>query len=822
MSDTLNTMGDEYAPDATAGQQVHIEDAAPRRTRDFGDLMHATGALIAVAAVLLIALYMRGITSGVEYDARTAAHALNWLVDLPFSVLQQLTTIGIVLTVLIHMLINREWLQSGMSVIALFSGYIVIRAVSFALSHISGVDFIASLDSLGVSPDSGLLPDIYAGLGAFLTVVGPRRILSSVKWGWNILYIVAVVLVIVSWHSVAGVLISFAIGRLVGMLLRFAAGTQSKGTWGNDVVQCLRHGLGLAIVSLVRRPSDEGDTGVLQTSIDDDRIENSRIYDATDAAGHRYIVSVLDNQTHTAGYINQLWQWVRLSGVAMRHDRSAAATNHHHLAMLLGLHHIGLAVPQVYGVTDSDESSLLVFDRTVHAQTCELGTLDDDDIVALLRFLDRANRRGYTHRRITPESIARMNDGTAVIVGWHNGDCASSNTNVSLDIVQLLGLLAASVGIERTMAAARSVWSDARLVALVPFMQKVAIPRATRTLPGWDGETLNMLRDTLTALAPEDTDEGLEPVVLSRFSLRSFIALVLAVVAGVVITIQLRPDDIISAVQHAKIWVAALCFLFSLLAWIGAAITLGAFMDRDKRRYFALFNSQAASGFTAVSMPAGVGPAFVNLQFLRKSGYRGTAATAIMSATWLVQALTTVMLLLVIGVFTGRNTLSGMIPANTLIIVIGIVALLISVAMVVPPIRRLVLTKYWPLVKAYARQLLDIVSQHTKMSGGVFGALVLNISTGLGFWAALLAFGYHANPIETLFIFLLANTLGSAVPTPGGIGAVEAALTFAFTSVGVPTAIALSATLLYRVCFYWIRIPLGALAMKWLDKHNLV
>ncbi|EKF15342.1 hypothetical protein B217_07574, partial [Bifidobacterium bifidum IPLA 20015] len=34
--------------------------------------------------------------------------------------------------------------------------------------------------------------------------------------------------------------------------------------------------------------------------------------------------------------------------------------------------------------------------------------------------------------------------------------------------------------------------------------------------------------------------------------------------------------------------------------------------------------------------------------------------------------------------------------------------------------------------------------------------------------------------------------------------------------------IALSATLLYRALFYWLRIPLGALSMRWLDKHNLI
>ena len=54
------------------------------------------------------------------------------------------------------------------------------------------------------------------------------------------------------------------------------------------------------------------------------------------------------------------------------------------------------------------------------------------------------------------------------------------------------------------------------------------------------------------------------------------------------------------------------------------------------------------------------------------------------------------------------------------------------------------------------------------------------------------------------------------------MGAVEAALTFPSTSVGVPPAVALSATLVYRVAFYWLRIPMGALAMKWLDRHNLI
>ena len=245
-------------------------------------------------------------------------------------------------------------------------------------------------------------------------------------------------------------------------------------------------------------------------------------------------------------------------------------------------------------------------------------------------------------------------------------------------------------------------------------------------------------------------------------------------------------------------------------------------MDRERRDPVGVFMSQVAGGFATVSMPAGVGPSFVNLQFLRRSGYRNTAATAIMSAALVVYYATYAVIVVIIGLFTGRNTFSGMIPTNTLAIVFGIIVVVFSVAMMVPAGRHLVMQRVVPIVKRYLNQLLDVLGQPAQLSVSVAGALLQNMGTGLAFWAALLAFGVNTNPIETTFVFMLAYALGSAVPTPGGLGGVEAALTVSFAAVGVPQGVALSATLLHRVVFYWLRIPLGALAMKWLDKRNLV
>lgn len=799
----------------------HIDDVPPKRSRDFADLTHAFFALVLGIGVILFSVYLHGTASGVESDVHSAGRVVSWLMDVPSALLQQLAIVCITVSVLIQLLTSKEWLQSVISVVSLIFGFFAVWGISALISNSGNTMLIIPLQSNSTSVGTGLLPDFYAAMASFLTVSGPRRIRSCTKWGWNVLYAVAVLMVVLSWNSLAGVIASYAIGRVIGMLIRFAIGTQNNGAWGSQIAQSLRS-IGIDTSLLTRRVAPYVDSGVLKATLDDDLTENSRIYDVVDYDGKQYTVSVLDNQVHAAGYLNQVWQWLRLTGVSMRRDRSSVDAMHHHYAMILGLSNAGLETPRVYGVADYGESSILVFHRNRMPLECNQNTMSDHDMEAFMEYLTTAHHHGFTHRRITPETLSRMENGHPVIAGWHNGDYGSSAPNFALDKVQLLVLLATLNGNDRAIACARRTWGDEQLIDLAPFIQKAAIPASTRALPGWDKHVLTDLRTRISALAPQDVADSMEKVTLSRFSLRSFIAIALLVVAVYVVFTQIQPAEMIKAVRDANLAMALVCVALGFVAWLGSAITLGVFMDSDKRNTIGLYCSQMASGFTAVSMPAGVGPAFVNLQFLRKSGYHSTAATAVMSAVWAVQGGTTIVLLLTIGLFTGRNTLSGMIPTNTLIMVIAIVALVVSAAMAIPPVRHLVTEKYLPVVKAYARNLVNVLARPKELALGIAGALVLNLATGLGFWAALMAFGYHTNPAETTFIFLLANTLGSAVPTPGGLGAVEAVLSVAFTAVGIPSSIAVSATLVYRIAFYWLRIPVGALAMKWLDMHNLI
>ena len=62
---------------------------------------------------------------------------------------------------------------------------------------------------------------------------------------------------------------------------------------------------------------------------------------------------------------------------------------------------------------------------------------------------------------------------------------------------------------------------------------------------------------------------------------------------------------------------AVVTLAFGVCGWIGSSISLGSLMARHKRDNMGVFMSQVAGGFATVSMPAGVGHSFVNLQFLR-------------------------------------------------------------------------------------------------------------------------------------------------------------------------------------------------------------
>lgn len=88
-------------------------------------------------------------------------------------------------------------------------------------------------------------------------------------------------------------------------------------------------------------------------------------------------------------------------------------------------------------------------------------------------------------------------------------------------------------------------------------------------------------------------------------------------------------------------------------------------------------------------------------------------------------------------------------------------------------------------------------------------ALLANITEVLTIYVAYLAIGNAINPGAVILAYSVASFSGLISVLPGGIGIYEALMTATFASAGVPSALALSATLIYRISTIVIFIPIG-------------
>ena len=82
--------------------------------------------------------------------------------------------------------------------------------------------------------------------------------------------------------------------------------------------------------------------------------------------------------------------------------------------------------------------------------------------------------------------------------------------------------------------------------------------------------------------------------------------------------------------------------------------------------------------------------------------------------------------------------------------------------------------------------------------------------------------GAHPAILAAAVVFLAGNAVGSATPTPGGLGGVEAVLAAGLTAIGIPAHQAIPAVLLFRVATFWLPIPVGWISYEVLQRRGVL
>ena len=118
--------------------------------------------------------------------------------------------------------------------------------------------------------------------------------------------------------------------------------------------------------------------------------------------------------------------------------------------------------------------------------------------------------------------------------------------------------------------------------------------------------------------------------------------------------------------------------------------------------------------------------------------------------------------------------------------------------------------------------LRDIASDPGKMAQLLGGATLGKIANIAAFWLAAVAFDVDISFPKAGALYIIATTIGSAVPTPGGVGGVDAALTAALLGYGVGNADAAAIVLLFRMLTFWLPTLPGYVSLRYCQRTGLV
>jgi uncharacterized protein (TIRG00374 family) len=789
-------------PSETGEQPISlvIEDGViPRRLRRPLDLARFVLALVISAAIVLGAWFATSTAAGLDSDISSGASLLPSIVVLALNIIGGIGTLGLPIAVAVTLTLRRRLRQLFDAFVALLIAVIILTLASYALANADLPRLLAALAG-STSPDSVATAPILGGLVAFVTVA---RLMSRRPWnGLTVLVIgsLVVVTLLSAGIALAGVGISVSIGWAVGLMTRYVAGTPTTRPSGLEVADALARG-GFPLTLLQARESTS----------------RGRRYMATTRAGGRLLVTVLDRDLEGAGLANAIWTSLRL-----RDDSTAGAFD-----MRRSLDHAALVAyaAQAAGVPEprllltaevGPDSVLLAYELVEGTRFTNLDEITDNDLVQAWRAMRTLHENQMTHRSLSAEHLLRAEDGSVWLIGGETGSIAAGDVAQRIDTAELLTTLAMLSSVDRAVDTGRTVLGLTGLSRALPALQPVALSPQTRKAVRKDKGLMVGLRDKLAEIRPgADTEQ----IQFERVRPRTLVMIIVGSIAGYLLLSQLAQVDLVGLLRTADWRWMLVALVLSILTFVAAAWSLSGFVPERLPLHRTILAQLAGSFATLVSPPT-IGSIAINVRFLQKAGLHPALAGASVGVAQVMAFVFHIGLLLAFGIAAGTQADHTFAPPQW--VVIGVVALVVVALalLAVPAVRRTITNRVRPTMKEVIPRLVTVVQRPMKLVEGIGGILLLNAAFIGVLYASVAAFGGSMNIAVVAVVYLAGATLGQAAPTPGGLGAVEAALAAGLTAGGLDAGLAVSAVLLYRLVTFWLPTIPGYWAFNWLTRKG--
>jgi uncharacterized membrane protein YbhN (UPF0104 family) len=298
---------------------------------------------------------------------------------------------------------------------------------------------------------------------------------------------------------------------------------------------------------------------------------------------------------------------------------------------------------------------------------------------------------------------------------------------------------------------------------------------------------------------------------------RQLLWLVLSLVALYAVVPQLGSfRHSLSTISQAHQSDLAAAAAFMLLTYAAAAGTY-CWLSFSRLSYPRTVLVEIAGMFVNRLLPAGIGAIGVNYAYLHKNRHSASQAAGVVALNNALGIFGHVVVLAVVSALyhaslptlRSRHSHTSFIAGITLILA---AALLIVYAFYGERLRQ--------GLRDFSVQLLSYRERPWSLFMALLCSISLTLCNLLCLWFCVLSVGASLPFVAVLLVFTFGVALGTATPTPGGLGGVEAGLVAGLVAYQVPGSAALAAVLLFRLITYWLPLLAGGPAFVYSQRRR--
>lgn len=691
--------------------------------------------------------------------------------------------------------------KSWRRVLTAFGAGAITAASIVVVWALSGTDFI-----ILNAPDHAL-----SGTGAaFPSLIGVG-VLAAMVWTdrpWRGPFESRAAVVVITAGAITRELVSLteplvllsvlAVAWLASRVVSAAAGTPDPRPEPADVAHALeRFGISLRDIT----PDGRNMTDVFG-------------YRARSLDGRPYYVKILHREGWRSLLIVRIYRALRFVDPVDSHPfRSLGYRVEHEALCTLKAASDGVPTPRISVVTPFGRGAMLLAFETGDFRLLSL--LDDDELTddLLYRLWEavaelRATRTA--HRQLRLSSFVTDVDSNVQIVEFSVAQLGADFDALGLDVAEMLSSVGARVGASRAVRSARAVLGVSTLAGALPYLQPLALSDLTRR-----EVAASCGIDEIASEVRRVVGIAEEAVLLSRLERvrPATLAIIAASTVGLAFLVPqlLGSTNVWTQMAHADLLWVGVALVASFATYAGAAVAFDGSVP-GRLPFWSNLELQLATSFVGILTTAA--SLAVSTRYLQRRGIglaTSAASVALNSAAGVLVHLGLLGAFLLMG---GTSQLKDFsLPTGTvLLIVVAVLVALVVLTAVISPARAFATQRLAPPVRNSLRGLGELVRQPAKLAEVVGGSAVITLGYILALYAACLAIAPNSRAtalVPVALVYLIGSVVASAAPTPGGLGAVEAALVAGLTSGGLAAGSALGAVLIYRGLTFWLPILPG-------------